>query len=96
MLRSDYGTENPSVATTQIAFRMNDQDTLAAEKTFVYGPSPANVIHFVAVTWSSMLLGVTVCRGAVSTRLGLESYTYVAAPMSAAACSRTESRVLSL
>ena len=35
MLRSDYGTENPSVATAQIAFRMNDQDTLAAEKSFV-------------------------------------------------------------
>ena len=45
MLRSDYGTENPSVATAQIAFRMNDQDTLAAEKSFVYGPSPANVIQ---------------------------------------------------
>ena len=50
MLRSDYGTENPSVATAQIAFRMNDQDTLAAEKSFVYGLSPANMIDFVVVT----------------------------------------------
>lgn len=43
MLRSDYGTENASLASIQIAFRYYHDDGLAREKSFVYGPSKSNI-----------------------------------------------------
>ena len=44
MLRSDYGTENASLASIQIAFRYYHDDGLAREKSFVYGPSKSNIV----------------------------------------------------
>lgn len=47
VLRCDYGTENTSLATTQIAFRMHHSDALAKERSFVYGPSKSNIVSFI-------------------------------------------------
>ena len=44
VLRCDYGTENTSLGTAQIAFRMNHTDSMAREKSFVYGPSKSNIV----------------------------------------------------
>ena len=44
VLRCDYGTENTSLGTAQIAFRMYHTDSLAGEKSFVYGPSKSNIV----------------------------------------------------
>ena len=49
MLRCDYGTENTSLATTQIAFRMHHTDAMAGEKSFVYGPSKSNIVSYVFI-----------------------------------------------
>ena len=38
------GTENASLAKSQIAFRMNHGDDLSGEKSFIYGPSTANIV----------------------------------------------------
>jgi hypothetical protein len=43
VVRCDYGTENTSLATTQIAFRMHHNDSMSGEKSFVYGPSKSNI-----------------------------------------------------
>ena len=44
MLRSDYGTENASLAAIQMAFRFDDDDEMAGEKSFMYGPSKSNIV----------------------------------------------------
>ena len=44
MLRSDYGTENCSLARAQIAMRLNHSDALSGVKSFIDGPSPANIV----------------------------------------------------
>ena len=44
MLRCDYGTENTSLATVQIAFRIHHSDSLAGERSFMYGPSKSNIV----------------------------------------------------
>ena len=46
VLRCDYGTENTSLATTQIAFQLHHTDAMAGEKSFVYGPSESNIISY--------------------------------------------------
>ena len=43
-MRCDYGTENTSVASIQIAFRYFHNDCRAKEKSFMYGPSKANIV----------------------------------------------------
>ena len=43
-MRADHGTENCSVAKMHIAFRLNHQDSLAAARSFIYGPSTANIV----------------------------------------------------
>ena len=44
MLRVDKGTENVSVGTAHIAFRLNHGDTLAGHKSFITGASVHNVV----------------------------------------------------
>jgi len=46
LLCSDYGTENVSLAKARIAMRMSHDDSLAGKKSFMYGPSSANVVSF--------------------------------------------------
>lgn len=46
MVRVDCGTENVKVAAVQYAFRENHSDDLAAEKSFRFGTSPANIVKF--------------------------------------------------
>ena len=45
ILRSDYGTENCNLAAIQIAFRYYDDDSMAKEKSFIYGPSKHNIVR---------------------------------------------------
>ena len=45
LVRSDHGTENGQVATAQIAFRLDHQDQFAADKSFIYGTSPCNIVR---------------------------------------------------
>lgn len=44
MLRCDYGMENVSLATAQIGFRLHHNDSLAGERSFMYGPSKSNIV----------------------------------------------------
>lgn len=44
ILRSDYGTENVNLATIQIAFRMDGNDSFKGQKSFMYGPSTSNIV----------------------------------------------------
>ena len=44
VLRSDYGTENSTLAAVQIALRYDHEDTLARDKSFLYGSSKHNVV----------------------------------------------------
>ena len=44
IVRADHGTENALVAEMQIAFRFNHTDSLAGQKSFIYGPSTANIV----------------------------------------------------
>lgn len=44
VLRCDYGTENSSLATIQIAFRYHHQNSMAKDKSFIYGPSKSNIV----------------------------------------------------
>ena len=44
ILRCDYGTENTSLATVQIGFRLQHNDSLAGPKSFLYGPSKSNIV----------------------------------------------------
>ena len=46
VLRSDYGTENSIIAAIQIAFRYHHDDSLAREKSFLYGPSVHNIVSW--------------------------------------------------
>ena len=41
-IRADRGTENTNIASIQVLLRRDDTDTLAAEKSFVYGRSVSN------------------------------------------------------
>ncbi|XP_065901982.1 uncharacterized protein [Dysidea avara] len=43
LVRADHGTENCAVAKIHIAFRMNHTDRLSGSKSFIYGPSTANI-----------------------------------------------------
>ena len=45
ILRSGYGTENNKLAAIQMVFRFNDEDEMAGEKSFMYGPSKSNVVR---------------------------------------------------
>ena len=46
VLRCDYGTENSTVATIQIAFRMTHDDSFAGINSFIYGPSTTNIVSY--------------------------------------------------
>ena len=46
LLRCDYGTENVNLAAIQIAFRMDHKDSRESEKSFIYGPSTANIVSY--------------------------------------------------
>lgn len=51
VVRADYGTENCSVAKIHIAFRMDHDDSMAGSKSFMYGPSTANIVRLGVVTF---------------------------------------------
>ena len=44
MVRADHGTENCLVAKCHIAFRMDHEDCLSGARSFIYGPSTANIV----------------------------------------------------
>ena len=44
VLRADHGTENSVIAKMHIAFRMHHGDSIAGSKSFMYGPSTANIV----------------------------------------------------
>jgi len=44
IVRADHGTENAIVAEMPIVFRLNHTDALAGPKSFIYGPSTANIV----------------------------------------------------
>ena len=46
VLRCDKGTENCMIATAQTSFRMFHEDSLAAEKSVIYGASTSNTVRF--------------------------------------------------
>ena len=48
VVRCDYGTENSNLATCQIAFRINHNDSMA-DKCFMYGPSKSNIVSCVYI-----------------------------------------------
>lgn len=50
ILRMDYGTENGLTGAAQAAFCMNDGDSLAGEKSAMYGTSPANIVSISIMT----------------------------------------------
>ena len=43
IVRADFGTENCLAAKAQIAFRLHETDSYGGERSFIYGPSTANV-----------------------------------------------------
>ena len=45
IVRSDYGTENSSLASVQIALRYHHEDEFAKEKSFIYGQSKSNIVR---------------------------------------------------
>ena len=47
-LRSDYGTENCSVAALQIAFHLKNCSGLR-EKSYIYGPSKSNIVKLIRI-----------------------------------------------
>ena len=63
MLRSDYGTENVNLATLQIAFRLGHGDDYAGRKSFLYGPSPGNIV---CIRYNACIIipatGLSMCR----------------------------------
>ena len=44
ILRSDYGTENATLATIHVTFRLQHSDSFAGEKSFMYGSSESNIV----------------------------------------------------
>lgn len=56
ILRSDYGTENSILAAIQIALRYEHGDSLAKERSFIYGPSKNNVVCVSFSTNCDMLI----------------------------------------
>ena len=46
VVRCDYGTENISIASTQIAFQFYHTDSRAGVNSFIYGPSKANIVSY--------------------------------------------------
>ena len=44
IVRADFGTENCLTAKAQIAFRLHDTDAFGGERSFIYGPSTANIV----------------------------------------------------
>ena len=69
MLRSDYGTENSSLACIQIAFRYYHDDDLAGGKSFIYGPSKSNIVSY-EYTLSVTIL-ISMCKYSASRGGGL-------------------------
>ena len=49
VLRCDYGTENSDIAAVQIGLRYFHEDGLARERSFIYGPSKFNIIHYACI-----------------------------------------------
>lgn len=45
IIRADCGTENVVTAGLQRYFRSNSDDVFAAQKSFMYGTSPANQVN---------------------------------------------------
>ena len=58
MLRCDHGTENCLLTTAQISFRMFHEDSLAAEKSVVYGASTSNTV---CMTITDLLMMLIYC-----------------------------------
>ena len=48
-VRADYGTENCLVAKLHIAFHLAFEDQSTAIKSFIYGPSTANIVSFMVI-----------------------------------------------
>ena len=46
-VRADYGTENCVVAKLHIAFHLAFEEQSVAMKSFIYGPSTANIVSFI-------------------------------------------------
>lgn len=46
VVRADHGTENSTTAKVHIAFQMNHRDNLSGPRSFIYGPSTANIVGF--------------------------------------------------
>ena len=44
VVRADRGTENVNIAAMQRFFRINDNDSMAGQKSFLYGRSTANQV----------------------------------------------------
>ena len=44
MLRVDKGTENVGLASVHIMLRLEHNDELAGERSFIYGPSKHNIV----------------------------------------------------
>ena len=51
MLRCDYGTENSNLAAIHIAFRYYHDDSMAREKSFIYGPSIHNIVRNIIASY---------------------------------------------
>ena len=45
VVRCDYGTENISIASSQMAFQFYHTDSHAGESSFIYGPFIANIVN---------------------------------------------------
>lgn len=56
IVRADFGTENCVVAKAHIAQRMYHADAYAKEKSFIYGPSTANIVSHSCDMVSSEIL----------------------------------------
>ena len=54
-MRVDKGTENASLATIHIGFRLDHMDEFAGEKSFIYGPSKHNIVQQYMHTLISMI-----------------------------------------
>ena len=45
LVRAEHGTENCGVAKIHIAFCLDHNDCLSGSKSFIYGPSTANIVR---------------------------------------------------
>ena len=51
--------QKTSIASTQIAFRFYHTDSRAGDRSFIYGPSKANIVSHSYMYWYHALLRVT-------------------------------------